>query len=138
MVAYSFKKQFAMPILDGTKGGTIRGHRKRHGRPGETLQLYTGMRTAHCKLISKKTCLACVPIWLGLRSDEVNVALDRDNQGGLILKKPRALDALAVFDGFVNWDEMKFFWLKDEDFAEPASFAGWHIRWLKLPPEIAA
>ncbi|HEY1503198.1 MAG TPA: hypothetical protein VGF92_02800 [Stellaceae bacterium] len=133
MVAYSFQKQFAMPILDEIKGGTIRGARKRHGRPGEELQLYTGMRTRHCKLITRKQCLACAPIWLGLRADIINVALDDDSKGGIVIAQSRALDVFARFDGFGDWGEMKFFWLKDEDFAEPASFAGWNIRWLPLP-----
>ncbi len=55
MVAYSFRSQFAEPILAGTKGGTIRAERRGrnlghrvvnggHAYPGEELQLYTGMR----------------------------------------------------------------------------------------------
>jgi hypothetical protein len=45
VVAYSFRQQFRPPILAGTKRQTIRADRKRHARPGEQLQLYTGMRT---------------------------------------------------------------------------------------------
>ncbi|MEJ0016825.1 MAG: ASCH domain-containing protein [Acetobacteraceae bacterium] len=47
MVAYSFKRDFAAPILAGIKRQTIRADRRRHARPGEVLQLYTGMRTKH-------------------------------------------------------------------------------------------
>jgi hypothetical protein len=58
MVAYSFKERFAEPILNGTKGGTIRASRKGplraatggHAKPGEELQLYTDMRTRNCRL----------------------------------------------------------------------------------------
>lgn len=49
MVAYSFKAQFAGPIIDGTKCQTIRANRKRHARVGEPLQLYIGMRTKQCR-----------------------------------------------------------------------------------------
>lgn len=66
-VAYSFQQQFAEPILAGTKGGTIRAQRsgRGHARPGEELQLYTGMRTKHCRLICRKPCIAVTRILLG-------------------------------------------------------------------------
>lgn len=72
MPAYSFQRQFAQPIIDGTKGGTIRAprrispttgnHRRAevggHAWPGETLYLFTGMRTKQCRKIAEKTCRA--------------------------------------------------------------------------------
>ena len=46
VVALNFKQQFIPPILSGAKRQTIRAiGRRRHAIPGETLQLYTGMRT---------------------------------------------------------------------------------------------
>lgn len=57
MVAYSFKRRFAEPILAGAKRQTIRADRRRHARPGEELQLYTGMRTKSCRLIARRTCV---------------------------------------------------------------------------------
>ena len=51
MVAYSFKAPFAEPIQYGLKRQTIRGERRRHARPVEPMQLYTGMRTRHCRRI---------------------------------------------------------------------------------------
>ena len=52
MVAYSLKPRFIPPILSGAKRQTIRAiSRRRHAIPGETLQLYTGMRTKQCRLI---------------------------------------------------------------------------------------
>lgn len=53
MVAYSFQKRFVEPIRSGRKRQTIRADRKRHARPGEVLQLYSGMRTnaiATCRI----------------------------------------------------------------------------------------
>lgn len=67
MVAYSFQKQFVAPILSGIKRQTIRSERRRHARPGETLQLYTGMRTRHCTKIMPD------PVCVGL--DEVSIDL---------------------------------------------------------------
>ena len=49
MVAYSFKAQFAEPIIALEKRQTVRGLRKRHALPGEAVQLYTAMRTRHCR-----------------------------------------------------------------------------------------
>lgn len=67
MVAYSFKKQFAGPILSGTKAQTIRAERagkSRHARPGEMVQLYTGMRTRYCRLLGTAKCLEVTPVRL--------------------------------------------------------------------------
>lgn len=124
MTAYSFKAQFADPILAGSKGGTIRADRRRHARPGEELQLYTGMRTKHCRLIARKTCIAIEPItlvfdpswWVRLGTLENH----RDLHG-------KELDRFAQFDGFVSWTQMMRFW------APARNFTGWHIRWALLP-----
>lgn len=63
MVAYGFKKFFAPQILDGSKTHTIRGHRRRHAHVGESVQLFTGMRTRHCvKIIADPVCVAVLPI----------------------------------------------------------------------------
>ncbi len=58
MVAYSFHKEFAPLILLGHKRQTVRAHRRRHARPGEAMQLFTGMRTRHCrKIIPDPLCI---------------------------------------------------------------------------------
>lgn len=49
MVAYNFKSGFVPAIQLGRKCQTVRRHRKRHARPGEPVQLYTGMRTRSCR-----------------------------------------------------------------------------------------
>lgn len=68
MVAYSFHRRFVPLIQSGIKRHTIRPHRKRHARPGEAVQLYTGMRTKACQKI-----LAADPV-CG-RVDEVRMDL---------------------------------------------------------------
>lgn len=69
MVAYSFKKRFVDPIRVGLssvslsfdcqpKRQTIRSiGKRRHARPGETLQLYTAMRTKQCRKIGDARCM---------------------------------------------------------------------------------
>lgn len=55
-----YKPRFVDPILIGTKVHTMRKPRKVKPKIGETLHMYTGLRTAHCKLITKKEKLISV------------------------------------------------------------------------------
>lgn len=124
MVAYSFKKQFAPKILDGSKRQTIRGHRKRHARPGERLQLFTGMRTKHCKKILEPD-----PVCVEVRDISFLVL-----ESGMMIRNPRNPgicgavlgSALAQQDGFENAEAMWRFWLKNHG---PGQFDGVLIRW---------
>ena len=60
MPALNFKKQFAGLVESGEKRQTIRALRKdgRNPRPGQTLYLYTGMRTAFCRKLGEAQCLS--------------------------------------------------------------------------------
>ncbi len=127
MVAYSFKAQFAARILDETKGGTIRGDRRRHAHPGEEVQLYTGMRTRQCRLIARKTCIAVDPIMLDFGRRQIIV-------GGLIVRGDEPIGAFARFDGFPDFSEMRRFWCGDAAFS--MVFEGWHIRWSAFPEAV--
>ncbi len=49
MPAYSFKERFVPFILDGTKTQTVRSRRRHPAKPGDTLYLYSGLRTKYCK-----------------------------------------------------------------------------------------
>ncbi|MBF0375797.1 MAG: ASCH domain-containing protein [Alphaproteobacteria bacterium] len=69
-MAYSFKARFADPIETGQKRQTIRKDRRRHARPGETIQLYTAQRTIHCRLIGTATCVAVHRIEIGIDAGE--------------------------------------------------------------------
>jgi hypothetical protein len=105
MVAYSFRPRFVAPILAGTKRQTIRADRKRHARPGEEMQLYTGMRTKHCKLIARMTCDRVEPITLNF-CHHGSIAVLKEGRLHPVLH----LDAFARSDGFGGWDEMREFW----------------------------
>src|SRR5688572_27059627 len=101
MVAYSFQRQFADPILIGRKVHTVRGVRKRHARAGEALQLYTGMRTVACRLVARATCLDVKPIDLHFRPHVLDDYVTIDS------KRLEDLDAFAYSDGFPNWIDLR-------------------------------
>lgn len=121
MVAYSFKERFVDPIRAVTKCQTIRADRRRHARAGEELQLYTGMRTRHCKLIGRADCLSVWPVTL-IFQDGDGVALEsfKSHYGG-------DLDNFAVADGFRNWAELRDFWSLNHPGVD--IFDGVLIRW---------
>lgn len=52
-----FKKQFAPKILDGSKKFTIRNRRKVEPKIGDTLHMYTGLRTKHTEKITSEHSL---------------------------------------------------------------------------------
>ncbi|MEO0853724.1 MAG: ASCH domain-containing protein, partial [Cyanobacteria bacterium J06648_11] len=69
MVAYNFRSEFADAVADGHKPHTIRAPRQtRHARPGEPIQLYTGMRSKQCRklLTPDPICVAVLPINISL------------------------------------------------------------------------
>lgn len=107
MVAYNFQNRFAPDIRSGAKKNTIRAMRKgrsRHARPGEALQLYTGMRTSVCeKLIDDPTCLNVLPIEINQNCCKVFIRLD-----GRELRSDEA-EELAIADGFKNVEELAAF-----------------------------
>jgi len=117
MPALNFKKQFASAIESGEKKQTIRALRKdgRNPKPGDTLYLYTGMRTKGCRKLGEAKCISVeqiginesIDIDLGTRSlsiaEEMEIIRDdgfensaqfyqffRDNHGlpffGLLIK----------------------------------------------------
>lgn len=122
MVAYSFKARFAEAIREGWKTQTIRAGRERHARPGEMLQLFTGMRTAQCQKICEDVrCTAVMAIEISF-DDEGEI--DRILTDGVPV---RDLDAFAVLDGFTDSSDMAAFWRKEHGPAD--IFRGVVIEW---------
>lgn len=105
MVAYSFKPRFEDAIREGWKTQTIRRARDRHARPGEMIQLYTGMRTAHCRKICPD--VRCTEVMKILISFDGDGGIDRIDTDGVPV---RDLDAFALRDGFRDADDMAEFW----------------------------
>lgn len=137
MVAYSFKRFFAPQIAAGVKHQTVRGDRPRHARPGEQVQLYTGMRTRHCQKIRPDvpcTRVARIEIEV-LRTCIVEIAID-----GIDLP-PDAMESFAAADGF-HWcrlgydfdysslELMHSFWLAGHG---PGRFDGVVVFWDPWP-----
>lgn len=118
MPALNFKKQFAPKVEDGTKRQTIRAKRKdgRNPRPGQTLYLYTGMRTKSCRKLRVAVCAhvgECImDAHLGIYVD--GNWLDYDQE-----------EDFAIADGFTSWPEMKEFFHKEHGLP----FSGLVIKW---------
>lgn len=128
MVAYSFKARFVEPILTGAKTQTIRAFgKRRHARVGETLQLYTAMRTKQCRKITDKICAASG--WVHLNFAKPQVMIDPDIAAAYydLGAGAKALDAFAVLDGFGDWPDMREFWKAEHDAL--TEFRGMLIRW---------
>lgn len=128
MVAYSFQRQFADPILQGAKRQTIRGERKRHARPGDALQLYTGMRTKYCRPIGVAVCQIASPITIDFSARRITYQFGR----GMTTVYPGGLDDFARGDGFADWQAMCAFWSARHGPLQ--TFSGWLIRWTEFRP----
>jgi len=58
MPALNFRKEFAGAVESGEKRQTVRAIRKDgrpHAKVGDTIKLYTGMRTKSCRLLAQAT-----------------------------------------------------------------------------------
>ena len=123
MVAYSFNPRFETAIREGWKTQTIRATgRRAHARPGDTLQLYCGMRTAHCrKIVEDVRCTDVLKIVITFGNDG---GIDRITTDGVPV---RDLDAFAQRDGFIDSDDMAAFWRKEHGRLEV--FHGLVIEW---------
>ncbi len=96
MVAFNFQKRFAPMVEDGTKHQTIRAGEPRC-KPGDTLQLYVGMRTKGCR---KLRDAICAMVRLIEMMPNGTVKIDGRPIGGL------AVEELAADDGFENGQAM--------------------------------
>lgn len=118
MVAYNFQRQFADAVESGRKRQTIRAPRKdgRHAKPGDKLQLYTGMRTKSCRNLKDAVCHDACPILI--EADKIWTFQPQELHTDL--------DAWAKLDGFQSWEEMRAFFTQ----AHGLPFNGVLIRWL--------
>jgi hypothetical protein len=150
MVAYGFKKQFIEPIMIGLgaplsvdafaagmdefgnvarprgKRQTIRAiGKRRHARPGETIQLYTAMRTKQCRKLGEARCLSVQPIKLFIGPASIGVDIDGEYFCGSTRTKE-----FAQSDGFADVEEMIRFWMENHPGAR--EFSGMLIKWEPL------
>lgn len=115
MPALNFQERFAYLVDGGQKRQTIRRVWKRPIKPGDTLYLYTGMRTKNCRRLGTVICQYVHPIKL-------------DENGATTIHGLRDIatcDYLAECDGFGDWSEMRD-WFKKQ-YGLP--FEGVLIQW---------
>lgn len=128
MVAFSFQKQFAEPIITGTKRQTIRTRAR--AKPGDRLQLYTGMRTKACRKIGDAVCADVSTVEIRLSKDLIIV--DGSSWPAPYTYNDVRLDNFARADGFADWAAMKVFFAKHHPGVE--MFEGFLITWRDFTP----
>lgn len=97
MPFYNFMARFETAVETGQKLCTIREQRKRPTRRGDTLYLYTGLRTKRARLLRTAVCARVRPILI----TEDMVMLD-----GRILSDDD-LDELVHMAGFEDVEEFR-------------------------------
>lgn len=115
MPAINFKPEFAKLIRTGKKKQTIRQERKNPIKPGDTLQLYTGLRTKQAKKIKTVTCKDVTKIIIV----EHGVILVPPAPTDIIIEKLWREDGFPNFQAFIEFFD-KFYGLP---------FTGVLIRW---------
>jgi hypothetical protein len=105
----------------------MRKPRKRNARPGDTLQLYTGLRTPRCRLIGKAVCTRVSPVILDFLEDEIIIGIERTR-----FTLAHALDNFARADGFADWSDLRRWFVDIYD--TPASWSGMLIEWVDFRP----
>jgi hypothetical protein len=113
MGLYNFKPQFLPMILDGTKTHTIRAPRKgSQDVPGNTMHLYTGLRTKKAKLLGRFKCAKVEAIQISSRVSFNPSGTDSPAVvwvDGSMLHDDE-MEQLARRDGFRHMTEMMDFW----------------------------
>jgi hypothetical protein len=134
MVAYSFKRRFVDPIRVGLnqlceaqltgvhpKCQTIRAMgKRRHARAGETIQLYTAMRTKQCRKIGDARCVSVHDVSIMVGKHTMPIRLDGAHLGG------GHIHDFARADGFASGEDMLAFWQAEHGLGK---FDGVLIRW---------
>jgi len=114
-----FKKQFIEPIQIGTKVFTLRKRRKVRPKIGETIHMYSGLRTKNTTFIGNKEKLVSIQnVRILIKVDHhdpygdthyiVRIFVDRRR-----LRFGEIIDFIR-FDGFKDVAEFIKYWLTDE------------------------
>ncbi|MCH7400106.1 ASCH domain-containing protein [Belliella sp. DSM 107340] len=108
-----FKKSFAKPILQGSKVFTIRNQRKLEPKIGETLYMYTGLRTKDCNKITDKHKLVSIQLV------DLYFSIDEEGNGwvdiivdGRMLKNYE-MQEFSKMDGFTDLKDFSDYWLEN-------------------------
>ena len=127
MPALNFKEQFAEDVEYGYKCQTIRAPRKdgrAHCKVGDTLKLYTGMRTKKCRLLTEGVVTSIKSV----RLENCEMFLDGQRLPNAIYSRDQAEptdNEVAVADGFEDYMDMSG-WFKG---VHGLPFEGVLIKW---------
>lgn len=96
MPLLGFKKQFIDKILSGEKRSTIRKYRKdaKNPHPGQTLYLYSGLRTKSCRKLKEVVCKSVSSIYIDRNGYNIDVTVELKDYDAL------SIAILAQSDGF--------------------------------------
>lgn len=106
-----FKKRFVEPIQIGTKVFTMRGKRKVEPKVGETLFMYSGLRTRECVKIGDKERLISkqqAKLYMQKTKYQNNIWINID---GRRLTEAE-IDEFVRFDGFKDRGDFIDYWMK--------------------------
>jgi hypothetical protein len=126
MVAYSFRARFCQSIIEGKKRQTIRAPRRRHASVGDPMQLYTAMRTKHCRKIldPDPICESIEPVRLLFGEGRPRIWIA--GEPWPVLDN----NAFARIDGFDDMRDMMAFWNAEHgDGKDVIDFSGVLIKW---------
>ncbi len=125
MPLYGFKKQFAQAVATGQKRRTIRPGRKRPTCPGETLFLYTGLRSTDARKLGEARCT---------RVARVEIHDNAVKIGGAWLSA-KELETFARDDGFKSTGDFLEFFRKVHKLKHGAPLIGFElIEWGAIEP----
>jgi hypothetical protein len=120
MVAINFKKTFAADVEAGHKLQTIR--RTCRAKKGDTLQLFTGQRTRHIRLLRTATCVAVDNVTLTPTGPFFG------NRGWW----PKDKHDFAAHDGFSSYGDMYQWFIREYMLEDGDSFSGYVYLWSAL------
>lgn len=126
MPAFNFQAQFAKAVEFGDKCQTVRADRKDgrpHARVGDTVKLYTGMRTKQCRLLAVATVVEVSRI----RIDAVEMFKNGKRLPAAIYDREceQTDNEFAEADGFDSFMDMAAWFRKTHGLP----FEGTLIRW---------
>ena len=122
MVAYNFQARFVDAVESGAKRTTIRAFGgKPHPRVGDSLQLYTGMRTKACRKLVDPDPICTVSALVKIGDDRVQIGHNR----ALLTQHPGSLQTFAHGEGFDDFGALVA-WFRE---THGLPFVGVLIRW---------
>lgn len=119
-VVFNFKQQFADAVADFDKLQTVRVERKDGRRPrvGETVKLYTGLRTKKTRLLATGVVEDCFSVRFDMAHEQVYI----DND----CLSSREANEFAEADGFDDAGAMLTWFVENHG---ERDFSGYCTRW---------